>query len=179
MKSSLEKIFNSKFNQIFLEFGFNLAAKLRSLQEQLTESQNYSVFDIAKEADQVYGMFATIFSAEETNGEYIQKIYGTEFTVQELNDVARNLQTRTSTLLGEFKRKDTNNNNNSSETSSDESMSFSPQPMELEEFPLARWHLAMLNRREYHNSLVQVRRWGIFPMTSTHEKSLCVIVHAT
>ena len=137
MKSSLEKIFNSKFNQIFLEFGFNLGVKLKSLQEQLIGSQNHSVFDIAKEADEVYSMFATIFSAEETNGEFIQKVYGTEFTPQELNDVARSLQTRTSTLLGEFKRKDTNNNNNSSEKSSDEGMSFSPQPMELEEFPLA------------------------------------------
>ena len=133
MKSSLEKIFNSKFNQIFLEFGFNLGVKLKSLQEQLIESQNHSVFDIAKEADEVYSMFATIFSAEETNGEFIQKVYGTEFTPQELNDVARSLQTRTSTLLGEFKRKDTSNNNNSS----DESISFSPQQMELEEFPLA------------------------------------------
>ena len=37
----------------------------------------------------------------------------------------------------------------------------------------------MLNRREYHNSLVQVKIWRIFLMTSTHEKSLCVIVHAT
>ena len=41
-----------------------------------------------------------------------------------------------------------------------------------------RWHLEMLNRREYHNSLVQVKIWRIFLMTSTHEKSLCVIVRA-
>ena len=31
MRSSLERIFSSKFNQIFLEFGFNFGAELKEL----------------------------------------------------------------------------------------------------------------------------------------------------
>ena len=40
MRSSLERILSSKFNQIFLEFGFNFGAELKELREKLNASAN-------------------------------------------------------------------------------------------------------------------------------------------
>ena len=48
------KILNSKFNQIFMNSGFNIADKLKSLQEKLTKSNKHSVVDIAKETKDVH-----------------------------------------------------------------------------------------------------------------------------
>ena len=114
MRSSLERIFSSKFNQIFLEFGFNFGAELTELREKLNESANSrnSVLDIVKEAYQLFSSFVTTFAfrkgkadVDDTYGELIQGMYGTELTVQELYEVAKSLQERTEALLENTKEK--------------------------------------------------------------------------
>ena len=119
MRSSLERILSSKFTQIFLEFGFNFGAELKELREKLNESANSqnSVLDIVKGAYQLFSSFVTTFAfrkgkadVDDTYGELIQGMYGTEFTVQELYEVAKSLQERTEALLDKYKRKDANNN---------------------------------------------------------------------
>ena len=119
MRSSLERILSSKFNQIFLEFGFNFGAELKELREKLNASANNqnSVLEIVKEAYRLFSSFVTTFAfrkgkadVDDTYGELIQGMYGTEFTVQELYEVAKSLQERTEALLEKYKRKDANDN---------------------------------------------------------------------
>ena len=102
----LMKIFKSKFNQIFLSSGFPMGGKLRSLQEKLeTGNSESSVTDIAKEARDVYNSFMITFSFAKDNEEFgedfIQKIYGTEFAVDELFEVAESLEKQVEMLLEE------------------------------------------------------------------------------
>ena len=108
----LMKIFKSKFNQIFLSSGFPMGGKLRSLQEKLEAgSSESSVTDIAKEARDVYNSFMITFSFAKDNEEFgedfIQKIYGSEFSVDELFEVAESLEKRVETLLEEKESNET------------------------------------------------------------------------
>ena len=106
MKECLMKIFNSKFNQILITSGFPLGGKLRTLQEKLAGSNESSVMEIAKEAKQVYNSVTTTFSFAKDNEEFgeeiIQKIYGTEFAVNELFEVAEILEKRMESLLEDY-----------------------------------------------------------------------------
>ena len=108
----LMKIFKSKFNQIFLSSGFPMGGKLRSLQEKLETGNSESlVTEIAKEARDVYNSFMITFSFAKDNEEFgedfIQKIYGTEFAVDELFEVAESLEKRVETLLEEKESNET------------------------------------------------------------------------
>ena len=114
MKASLVKIFNSKFNQIFTSSGFDIGRKLNNLEEELTSiSREHSVMDIAKEARQAFEVFTTNLTAAKFNKKvdegslqsFIQRIYGTDFTVHELLVVAESLKKQIETLLVEFESK--------------------------------------------------------------------------
>ena len=111
MKECLMKIFNSKFNQICMTSGFPLGEKLRSLQEKLAGTSNSSVEDIAKEAKDVYNSFTSTMSFAKDNeklGEdFFQKIYGSEFTIDELFEVSENLEKQIKSLLEEYEVNDT------------------------------------------------------------------------
>ena len=110
-KESLAKIFNSKFNQIFMNSGFCIGVKLEGLQEKLTDRNGeHSVVDIASEAREVYNIFTATFSVakdnEDVDTEFIQKIYETEFTIHELLEVAESLKKRIESFLEEYGSKD-------------------------------------------------------------------------
>ena len=114
MKASLVKIFNSKFNQIFTSSGFDIGRKLNNLEEELTSiSREHSVMDIAKEARQAFEVFTTNLTAAKFNKKvdegslqsFIQRIYGTDFTVHELLVVAESLKKQIENLLVEFESK--------------------------------------------------------------------------
>ena len=133
LKECLMKIFNSKFNKILTtSVSFSMGGKLRSLQEKLAGSSNSSVADIAKEAKDVYSTFTSTFSFakdnEELGEEFIQNLYGSEFTIEELFEVAESLEKRIETLLEEYAIELNNND--------DEKTNSMPR-MEFEEFPLA------------------------------------------